>query len=33
MEGLNLNKLTEQEARDKNVDEYNKNADPYDKWC
>jgi ubiquinone/menaquinone biosynthesis C-methylase UbiE len=26
-------KLTEQEARDKNMDEYNKTADAYDRWC
>ena len=25
--------LTEQEARDKNKDEYNQTADAYDTWC
>lgn len=26
-------KMTEQEARDKNMEEYNKTADAYDTWC
>ena len=26
-------KLSEQEARDKNMDEYNKTADAYDQWA
>ena len=27
------NKLTSEQAREKNIDEYNKTADKYDNWC